>query len=129
MAEEQVRQGREAVVSGWERRQAWARGRDYLTATGQAGGYTVLRVPVGLHQSFFDVDEAFRARTRLNALIPHMPLTNEDVAAIKVAQQAWQEWQSWTRRMTAYLNRVAGGRLGSVPEVPRAILSLGEVDA
>ena len=79
----------------------------YLQDGAAERGYTVLYVPPVSRDVFFDCLGLLQVQARLGV----RPLGAE-------AQAALGAWRTWTRRLTAYLTRLAEGKPGTLPTLP-----------
>jgi hypothetical protein len=82
--------------------------------------YTVLYVPVYLREAFLATVTLFLARRRVDSTLTALLDTPDRLPPLQEAQAQWEAWQRWTRRLAAYLERVALGKEGTLPEVPGA---------
>lgn len=101
--------------------------QQYLTPAAAAQGYTVLRVPPQERDVFFDLASLLLAHGRCE--IRMSPLLEDATTAPRVeeAQAAWHAWRVWTRRLTAYLERLSQGKEGIFPPVPEAFQGLLDI--
>lgn len=85
----------------------------YLQEGATERGYTVLYVPPVSRDLFFDCLGVLQVQ----ALLGTRPPCDD-------AQAALGAWRTWTRRMTAYLTRLAGGKGGTLPALPSEFAAL-----
>jgi hypothetical protein len=104
--------GDRTMARRWARWQRTPLSQRYLARDAAAQGYTLLQVPPACTAAFFACVDLLQAQTRCAHL---------DDAALTAA---WQAWETWTRRLAAYLERVATGREGTFPPVPEALIAL-----
>jgi hypothetical protein len=109
---EDTPRGDRATMRRWTRWQRTPVARRYLTRDAAAQGYTLVQVAPQSTATFFACVALLQAQAR--GASPDEP----------TVQAAWQAWESWTRRLAAYLERVATGREGTLPPVPEALLTL-----
>jgi hypothetical protein len=116
----------------WQRWQSSTVAQRYLSPDAAAQGYSLLRIPPQSREAFFIVVDLILARGHFERQLPRLLEEPATVPALQEAQAAWTAWRTWTRRLAAYLERVAAGREGTVPPIPeplRGLLdALGESD-
>ncbi len=109
-----------AGATRWTHWQSRSAARWLLAEAARTHGYTLLQVPPHAREGFFALVDV------LEALPTGLPADPQ-------AQALWQAWLTWTRRMAAYLARVAAGKEGTCPPVPPIFLEIlapeGEHDA
>ena len=98
----------------WTRWQAAQLAQHTLTPAAAARQYTSIKVRQSLRPAFFAVVDLLSARVRWE----------DQARADADSEPAWRAWQTWTRRLAAYLDRVATGRAGTLPPVPEALVAL-----
>lgn len=92
----------------WQQRSA---ARWLLAEAARTHGYTLLQVPPHTREGFFALVDVLQA---MPTGLPEDPQ----------AQALWQAWLTWTRRLAAYLARVAEGKDGTCPPVPPCFLEI-----
>lgn len=95
----------------WQHWQDSTAARWFLTETAKAQGYTLLQVPPHARDGFF----------ALVALLQAMPDRLPDDPQ---ARALWQAWLTWSRRLAAYLARLADGKEATCPPLPPVFLEL-----
>jgi hypothetical protein len=104
--------GDHTLTRRWARWQRTPLSLRYLAREAAAQGYTLLHVAPQSTAAFFACVELLQAQARCAPV---------DDPALTAACQAWE---TWTRRLAAYLERVAAGQKGTFPPVPEALLAL-----
>ena len=99
----------------WKNWQSSLIAQQYLSEDAASQGFTLLRVSPTQREVFLDLVNLLQAQAQCAAHALDAPA-------------AWQEWRVWTRRLTAYLERLAQDQGGVVPPVP-AKLIMEETDA
>jgi len=95
-----------------------------LPPDGQQREYTMLRVRPSLRPGFFAVLDLLSARVHFEDRLLRLLEEPARGQTLSDAQAAWTAWQTWTRRLAAYLDRVASGRAGTLPPAPDALTTL-----
>jgi hypothetical protein len=84
----------------------------------------MLRVRPSLRPAFFVVLDLLSARVHLEDRALPLLADTPPGPGLAEAQAAWLAWQQWTRRLAAYLDRLATGREGTLPPVPDVLTTL-----
>jgi hypothetical protein len=100
-----------------------------LTPDMAAQGYTVVQVRPQLRPAFFATVDLLQARLQWEDQLCALLADPARGPTLAEAQAAWTAWQTWTRRLAAYLARVAAGQDGTCPPVPEALRALGDEEA
>jgi hypothetical protein len=110
----------------WQRWQRSTVAQRYLTPEALTQGYTLLKFPPQSREAFFIMVDVILARGHFEHQLPRLLEHPDTLPALQEAQAAWNTWRTWTRRLAAYLERVATGRDGTLPQVPEALYGLLE---
>jgi hypothetical protein len=108
----------------WQRWQRSTVAQRYLTPEALIQGYTLLKCPPQSREAFFIMVDVILARGHFEHQLPRLLEHPDTLPALQDAQAAWNTWRTWTRRLAAYLERVASGREGTRPPVPEALHGL-----
>lgn len=95
----------DARAQRWAQWQHRTAAQWFLADAAKRQGYTLLQVPPHTREGFFALVAVLQA---MPAGLPEEPQ----------AQALWQAWLAWTRRLAAYLARVADGKDATCPPVP-----------
>jgi hypothetical protein len=96
------------VAAQWRRWQSTPVAVHLLSADARAQGYTVVQVPPRSRGLFLDLLPLLIAYDRVAQF--------EDRRAD--AANLWRLWHTWTRRLTAYLTRLAQSKDATFPPFP-----------
>lgn len=83
----------------------------FLVEAAKRQGYTLLQVPPHAREGFFTLVAVLQA---MPSRLPDDPQT----------QALWQAWLTWSRRLAAYLTRVAADKDATCPPVPPLFLEV-----
>jgi hypothetical protein len=108
----------------WRQWQQHLRTLEVVPADAARRDYTLLKVRPSLRPAFFAALDLWSARVHFEDRLPQLLHEVAVVQALPDAQAAWIAWQQWTRRLAAYLERLATGREGTLPPVPAALATL-----
>jgi hypothetical protein len=108
----------------WHRWQQHAVAQWHLPPEAAVQDYTLVHVPPSSREGFFEAAALFLARGRFESQGLRLLDHPDAMPALHEAQAAWHAWCTWTRRFTAYLDRLASGREGTCPPVPEALRDL-----
>jgi hypothetical protein len=98
--------------SRWQHWQTSVVSTRYLSPEAAQAGYTLLYVPPASREAFFTCVGLLQA-------VGHAGSAETDHA------EALEAWHLWTKRLTAYLERRAAGKPGTLPALPPALAALG----
>lgn len=102
-----------ATTTQWEAWQSSEVAEQYLSPDARALGYTVLRVPPVSRAMFLEMIELLALYSAVAQIPTHQA----------ASRQVWRVWQGWTRRLCAYLRRLAAGHAGTLPGIPEEWLT------